>query len=337
MRLTPDQIRRRAKELFELASPCRLCPRACGADRSAGEKGACGADDRVMVALHGPHHGEEPPISGSRGSGTVFFANCPLRCVFCQNHEISHGGLGNEVKVTDLTGQFLELQSQGVHNLNLVTAGHYLPWVVAALAEAAEQGLDLPVVYNSGGYESVAALAHLDGVVDVYLPDLKHADPARAKRYSGVSDYVPASRSCFQEMFAQAGPLRLDPRGLARQGVLVRHLVLPGGAADARAVLAWLAGSGFGAVPVSLMAQYLPRHRAARFPEIDRPLDPAEYAAAAGALDELGLEGFVQELAAATDELIPDFSRGRMDRKGGPRQTGSGERTDFDKPPGAGI
>jgi putative pyruvate formate lyase activating enzyme len=317
MRLTPEQLRRRAAALFDLASPCRLCPRECGADRLAGKKGACGADDRVMIALSGPHHGEEPPISGDRGSGTVFFAHCPLRCVFCQNHEISHGGLGTEVSPGDLAGMFLDLQAQNVHNLNLVTAGHFLPWVAAALAEASERGFKLPVVYNSGGYESPAALAQLDGVVDVYLPDLKYADPARAKRYSGVSDYVAASRACFGEMFAQVGPLRLDPSGLARQGVLVRHLVLPGGVDDTRAVLAWLARSGFAAAPVSLMAQYLPRHRAAEFPEIDRPLDPTEYLGAANTLDGLGLEGFLQEIDAATDELIPDFRAGRMDRRAG--------------------
>ncbi len=329
MRLRPDILRRRAAALFELAAPCRLCPRECGADRLAGGRGACGADGRVMVALSGPHHGEEPPISGERGSGTVFFANCPLRCVFCQNHEISHGGLGRELSVPDLAGLFLDLMTKNVHNLNLVTAGHYLPWVTAALAEAAEQGFDLPVVYNSSGYESVAALAQLDGVVDVYLPDLKYADPARARRLSSVSDYVNVSREAFGEMFAQAGPLRLDPQGLARQGVLVRHLVLPGGAADARNVLAWLAESGFGAAPVSLMAQYLPRHRAAEFAEIDRPLDPAEYLEAGSALDDLGLEGFLQEMTAATDELIPDFEGGRMDRRAG--------RLDFDKPVGPGI
>ncbi|MBU0515691.1 MAG: radical SAM protein [Proteobacteria bacterium] len=313
MDLSVDDLAGRVRALYELASPCRLCPRACGADRMGGEPGVCGAGGAVEVAIHGPHFGEEPPLSGHAGSGTVFFSHCPVACVFCQNAEISHQGLGRGVSVDELAAVFLDLAP--THNLNLVTAGHFLPWVVDAQARAKNRGLDLPVVFNTGGYEARDTLRLLAGIVDVWLPDLKYLDPGRAKRYSRVEDYVPTALAALDEMVAQQGPLQVDRDGLARRGVLIRHLTLPWGADDTAAVLAWIAERYQGRVPVSLMAQYLPCHRADQYPELSGPVSAAEYQRAVDLMIRLGLEGFTQDPDAATADLIPDFIGGRMTRR----------------------
>ncbi|MBU2550442.1 MAG: radical SAM protein [Proteobacteria bacterium] len=286
---------------------CGLCGHACGADRSAGQTGPCGAGDRVRLAAHLLHFGEEPPISGRRGSGTVFFSGCPLTCVFCQNHQISQQGRGRPVDDSELAEIMLDLQDRGAHNINLVSPTPWVPQILAALARARERGLNLPLVYNTGGFDSPAALKLLDGLIDVYLPDAKYADEEAADRYSGAENYPAVNRRALEIMHRQAGHLETDDRGLAVRGLLIRHLVLPGGLAGTDRVLADLAGRFGTGVWLSLMAQYRPCHRAAEFPELSRGLTEAEYDAALDAALDLGLENvFVQELDAS-ETYLPDF------------------------------
>lgn len=292
---------------------CRLCGHGCGADRLAGETGECGAGARARVAAHLLHFGEEPPLSGTRGSGTIFFSHCPLTCVFCQNFQISQEGRGEETDAAGLASMMLELEAAGAHNLNLVSPTPWAVQILEALAVARGQGFGLPVVYNTGGYDSLAALRLLEGVVDVYLPDAKYADPAVAEALSGAKNYPAVNRILLKEMHRQVGPLKTDDDGLARQGMLVRHLVLPQDLAQTSDVLTWLARAFGPEVPVSLMAQYLPSHQAREgsglFPALTRPLTFAEYDEAVDQAMALGMENvFIQELSSA-ETYAPDFGR----------------------------
>jgi len=304
------ELARRAQAAREMLRACSICPRACGVDRLAGERGVCRQGAAPVVASWNRHRWEEPPISGTRGSGTIFFSGCVGRCLFCQNWPISQLGHGQEVSETRLAEMMLELQGQGAHNINLVTATHFVPAVLAALDVAAREGLRLPLVYNCGGYERVETLRLLDGVVDVYLPDAKYADDAVARRLSGFPDYVAVNRAALREMHRQAGDeLTLDEDGLARRGLIVRHLVLPGGLAGTAEVLRWIAGELSPRVPVSLMAQYFPAYRALddqpEDPALGRPITPDEYQAALEAFDAAGLErGWRQEYDGDPDSLF---------------------------------
>jgi len=290
-------------------SPCFLCPRECGARRSEGEKGVCGAGDRIRVARLALHAWEEPCISGTRGSGTVFFSGCNLRCIYCQNAKISWEGFGVEMTPAELAGGMLRLQEAGAHNINLVTAAPYAPLVVEALDIARAKGLHLPVVYNTSAYEKVETLRLLKGYVDVYLPDLKYAFEETARRLSGAPDYFAVATAAIYEMLEQVGgePV-FDGAGLMERGLIVRHLVLPGHLPETRAVLTWIRDHLPRTVPVSLMAQYLPCHKARHFPPLDRRLTEAEYNLALATFFDLGLEnGWAQELSAADAEFIPAF------------------------------
>nr|WP_277998923.1 radical SAM protein [Moorella sulfitireducens] len=247
-------------------------------------------------------------MSGSRGSGTVFFSHCNLRCIFCQNYRISWQGRGREMTVTDLTDLFLKLQAQGAHNINLVSPTPYSPFLVPALREARERGLAIPVVYNCNAYESIDSLRSLEGLVDIYLPDLKYVDPEPAGRYSHAPYYFNAATAAILEMHRQVGALVLDDHGLARRGLLIRHLVLPGQAGAACRVLDWIKANLPADTHVSLMAQYVPVWQARRCPEINRTLTPAEYETVLDYFESLGFEnGYYQELDAATTAYIPDF------------------------------
>ncbi len=290
-------LARRAELAREMMRACRVCPRACGVDRLAGELGFCRQGAEPVVASWNRHLWEEPPISGTRGSGTIFFSGCVGRCLFCQNWPISQLGHGQPVSVARLAEMMLELQARGAHNINLVTATHFVPAVLAALDVAARQGLRLPLVYNCGGYESLETLRLLDGVVDVYLPDAKYADDEVARRLSGFPDYVAVNRAALREMFRQVGDeLVLDDDGLARRGLIVRHLVLPGGLAGTAEVLRWIAAGLSPRVHVSLMAQYFPTYRAEGDPVLGRFITEDEYLAALAAFDAAGLEhGWRQE------------------------------------------
>jgi len=291
------ELARRADELRRVIRSCRLCPRCCNVDRVAGERGFCRAGERASVTSHNVHHGEEPPISGSRGSGTVFFAHCTMRCLFCQNYPISQLGHGHEVSDEQLAGYFLDLQRRGCHNLNLVTPTHYLHASVAALAIAAGKGFDLPIVYNTGGYERVEILRLLDGVVDIYMPDMKYADSAKALRYSDAPDYVERNLEAVAEMQRQVGDLVCDSHGIARCGLLVRHLVLPGAEDDGVAVLRALRDRISPTAFVSLMSQYFPAHRAPQTPPLDKRVDPAAYARVVEWMGSTDLRGWIQPLS----------------------------------------
>ncbi len=297
-------------DAFDPERPCTLCPRACRALR-ARETGFCGAGASLRVALAQLHHGEEPclsgPACGPRGSGAIFFSGCALRCAYCQNHEISMGGHGRDVSVDDLTALMLELQLCGAHNINLVTPSHFAPQVRHALLLAKNNGLALPVVWNSSGYESVATLRSLEGLVDIYLPDLKFMDAQAAARYCAAPDYPRVATHALVEMNRQVGALALNAQGLARRGLLVRLLVLPGNAGRADLALQWLADTLGANTAVSLMGQYYPAHRAAQFPELNRSVAPAEYEAVRSRLEELGFtRGFVQAVGSGPD-WTPDF------------------------------
>lgn len=285
------ELARRAERAWAGLQSCCLCPHECGVDRLAGETGVCRASAELKIASWTLHPWEEPPISGSRGSGTVFFSGCTGRCLFCQNYPISQLGAGNLVGVERLAEMMLELQSRGAHNINLVTPTHFAPHVLTALLPAVEGGLRLPLVYNSSGYESVETLRLLDGVVDVYLPDAKYADDAVARRLSGLPHYVETNRAALHEIYRQVGPdLTLDGEGLAWRGLIVRHMVLPEGLAGTADVLTWIAARLSPRIHVSLMDQYFPAYRAVGDPVLGRKVTFEEYLAALEAFDAAGLE-----------------------------------------------
>jgi len=293
------ELTHRSEAAYSLLSPCRLCPRECGADRLSGEEGFCRSGAQPKVASWTLHPWEEPPISGARGSGTIFFSGCTGRCLFCQNYPISQLGVGNVVTVERLAEMMAELQQRGAHNVNLVTPTHFVPQILAALSLAVEMGLRLPLVYNSSGYESVEVLRLLDGVVDVWLPDAKYATDDVARRLSGFSRYVEHNRAALREMYRQVGDeLLLDGEGIAQRGLIIRHLVLPGGLAGTREVLHWIASELSPRVHVSLMGQYFPAYRAVGHPLLGRKLTTEEYEDALAAFDEADLErGWRQEHA----------------------------------------
>lgn len=304
----PNDIRERAREARRLSSPCRLCPRKCGVDRISGDRGYCGAGPIPTVAAVLSHFGEEPPLSGPGGAGTIFLSHCNLRCVYCQNHQISQGSLGSLVLPSILATRMIELQQQGCSTIEPVSPSHHLPGLLDALAEAKEQGLSVPVVYNTNGYEAVETLDLLDGIVDVYLPDLKYADPNRALLYSGVGDYVETARSAILKMHSQVGNLVVDVHGTAVRGMILRHLVLPNGAAGTEATLNWIHDNLPITVTISLMAQYSALHKSAEIPELNRKLAPQEYEDAVDLAWATGFENvFIQDMDSS-DAGIPDFN-----------------------------
>jgi len=276
---------------------CRLCPRNCGSDRLAGERGFCGAGTLAKVAAVSLHHGEEPPISGTGGSGTVFLSHCNMTCLFCQNYPISQMGNGREMEVDTLAGELLRLQRKGAHNVNFVTPTPHVPQIVDAVRRARERGFAIPVVYNTNGYDSLEALALLDGVVDIYLPDAKYRSPRLAAGISGTPDYVAHNDVAIAEMVRQTGFLAVGADGIATRGVLVRHLVLPGRVAETERVLAHLAGAFGPDLPLSLMGQYFPAFHAGSTPGFRRKLGIREYERAVAAAERLAFRNvFIQEL-----------------------------------------
>ncbi len=285
------ELARRAREAREHLRDCDLCARYCHVDRLESIKGAvCRTGGRAVVSSYGPHHGEEDPLRGMNGSGTIFFSWCNLRCVYCQNWEISWKGEGDETTPDALAQMMLRLQGMGCHNINFVSPSHVVAQIIAAVAIAAGAGLRLPLVYNTGGYDSPEALALLDGIVDIYMPDMKYDDSRVARDYSHIRGYVAANRAAVGEMHRQVGDLVLDSRGIARRGLLVRHLVLPGGRAGSREVLRFIAEEISPNTYVNLMDQYRPCFKAVDDDVLGRALGRAEYAAALAAAREFGLE-----------------------------------------------
>lgn len=290
------ELLERVRTAYARLAACDLCPHDCGVNRLRGERGVCNAGAHPAIASANVHNGEEPPISGSRGSGTVFLTGCSLKCRFCQNFPISQMGNGETITTKVLADRMLRLQRQGVHNINFVTPTHYLPQILAALYLAIPQGFRLPLVWNSSGYEKVDALALLDGVVDVFLPDMKYVDDETAERLSSAPGYRDFNRSAVGEMLRQVGHLELDDEGLSVKGLIIRHLVLPEGLAGTRGILSWIAENLGTETHISLMRQYFPAHRAVDMPALGRKITDEEYAETVQALEEFGLEnGWVQD------------------------------------------
>lgn len=288
--LESGELDRRVTQAFQHLEDCDLCARYCHVNRKETIRGAvCRTGERAVVNSYGPHHGEEDPLRGWAGSGTIFFSWCNLRCVFCQNWEISHKGLGREVEPEEIAAMMLALQQQGCHNVNFVSPSHVVAQILAAVLIAARRGLRLPLVYNTGGYDSPEALALLDGVIDIYMPDMKYGDSATAKHFSHVKDYWEVNQEAIREMHRQVGDLVIDEQGLARRGLLVRHLVLPGGLANTEKVLEFLATEISTNTYLNLMDQYRPCYRAWEYPPLDRPLTRQEYREALALAEKHGL------------------------------------------------
>ncbi len=289
LQLSQAELVRRVEQARARLEKCDLCPRACGSNRLAGERGVCKTGPHARVSSYAPHFGEEDPLRGWNGSGTVFFARCNLHCQFCQNHAISQADAGQEVTPEELAAIMLDLQRAGCHNINLVSPSHVVAQILEALALAARGGLRLPLVYNTGGYDALDTLDLLDGVVDIYMPDMKYASNALAYKYSRVKDYPRVNRAAVKAMHRQVGDLQLDERGLAMRGLLVRLLVLPHNLAGTRQTVRFLADKISPNTYLNLMNQYYPSYHAGRFPELNRCLTPGEYAAAVEMAGQAGL------------------------------------------------
>ena len=289
--LRSGELKQRVQAAYERLHACDFCGRECCVDRWE-RVGSCKTGVRAVVASYHPHLGEEDPLRGWRGSGTIFFAWCNLNCQFCQNYDISQLGHGQEVEPEELTKMMLSLQAQGCHNINLVSPTHVVPQILAAVLIAAQAGLRLPLVYNTGGYDSLAALALLDGVVDIYMPDMKYADAETAQKYSKIKDYPAVNQAAVKEMHRQVDDLVLDENGVALRGLLVRHLVLPEGLAGTLELALFLAEEVSHDTYVNIMNQYRPCYRAAELPPLDRPITRAEYDQAVQQASEAGLHCF---------------------------------------------
>ncbi len=296
---TSGELLKRIQLAYKRLESCDLCPHDCGINRLKGQRGVCGAGLLPKIASANIHKGEEPPISGTRGSGTIFFSGCSLSCRFCQNFPISQLGNGQEITTQELAGRMLKLQRQRVHNINFVTPTHFLPQILAALWLAIPKGFVLPIVWNSSGYEKVDSLVLLDGVVNIYLPDMKYSEDEPAIAISSAVEYRDLNRAAIIEMLRQVGHLLLDDDLVAEKGLIIRHLVLPGGKAGSRDTLRWIAESLGEETHIALMSQYFPAHMAPDTPVINRSLTHEEYDRAVDALEEFGLQhGWVQELDA---------------------------------------
>jgi len=291
---------------------CTLCPRNCSVDRENGEKGICGQTTEVKVARAALHFWEEPCISGEEGSGTVFFSGCSLHCVFCQNESVANGTVGKVITIERLAEIFLELQEQGANNINLVTPGHFIPQIREALILAKKQGLILPIVYNTGSYESMEALKSLEGFIDIYLPDFKYMSSELSQKYSHATDYATVAKLAIAEMVRQTGEPVFDEmgeEGLLKRGTVVRHLMLPGGMEDSKEILKYLHDTYGEKIYISIMNQFTPLANVAKFPELNRKITDEEYEEVIEYAINIGIEqGFIQEGETAEESFIPDFN-----------------------------
>ena len=290
LNIKEEEFDRRIEKAYKLLSSCEVCPHKCRINRLKGERGFCRSGKEVMISSYNNHFGEEPPLVGNFGSGTIFFTNCNLKCVYCQNYPISQLGNGNKVTLQELAKIMLALQKRKCHNINLVTPTHFVPQILKSLKLAIEMGLDIPIVYNTSGYDSVNALRLLDGVVDIYLPDARYADNEIAIKYSSAPDYFEIMKKALKEMHRQVGDLALDKTGVARSGLIVRHLVLPEGLSGTKKILHFIAREISPHTYISLMAQYFPAYQAGQFPPLSRRIDKEEYREALQIFKEEGLE-----------------------------------------------
>ena len=288
---------------------CLLCPHRCGVNRINGKVGRCKSGKNVKISLYSLFHYEEPCISGTNGSGAVFFSNCNLNCVFCQNYKISQLGYGKEISISELANIFLKLQEKGAHNINLVTPTAYIYQIIEALKIAKQKGLNLPIIYNTNGYESLDTIKLLNGYVDVYLPDFKYFDNNLAKKYSNVNNYFETASKAILEMYYQVGLPKFDDSGLIQKGIIIRHLLLPNNIQNSKDVLLWIKENMPKNILVSIMAQYFPTYKANNFNEINRKLTPEELEEIKKYLELINLEnGYIQELEDNEIKYVPKFS-----------------------------
>jgi putative pyruvate formate lyase activating enzyme len=292
MKLESGELEKRIKKLYQILKACQLCPRKCGVNRLKGQRGICQAGEKLMVASYHPHFGEEEVLVGSHGSGTIFLSYCSLRCLYCQNYEISHLGSGREYSELELSEMMLQLQARGCHNINFVTPTHFAPQLVKAIKIASQKGLNLPIVWNCGGYENVEIIKLLEGIVDIYMPDMKYGDNEPGKKYSipPIPDYWDRNREAIKEMHRQVGDLKVDKRGIAKQGLLIRHLVLPNDIAKSENILKFIAKEISKNSYVNIMAQYYPAGLAFKFPELNRPVTEKEFLKVIQIAKKLGLK-----------------------------------------------
>lgn len=290
LRMTPHELRERVMLAEELLTSCTLCPRACQVNRAEGETGFCETGDKPFISSWGSHFGEERPLVGRFGSGTIFFSSCNLGCIFCQNWTISHQREGSVISFEKLASIMIGLQQEGCHNINLVTPTHQVPMILHALAIAVEKGLEVPLVYNCGGYEAPHTLRLLDGIVDIYMPDFKYSDPANALKYSNAEDYPEVAKMALKEMHRQVGDLVMDRTGIAQRGLLVRHLVMPDGIAGTEEVVRFIANEISVNTYINIMDQYYPCYEAHRHPPLDRRITAKEFSTALQAAINAGLK-----------------------------------------------
>ncbi len=295
--VTQLELEKRTEAAYQLLESCRVCPRKCGVNRLKNDKlGFCRSGLNPVIASVSPHHGEEPPLSGTKGSGTIFFANCNLRCVYCQNYPISQMGNGDERTPGELACRMLWLQEQGCHNLNLVTPTHFMPQILKALGIARERGFKLPIIYNTSGYDSLESLKLLDGIVDIYLPDMRYSDDRTSLNYSIAPHYPGINCAAIKEMYRQVGNLVIDENGIAEQGLIIRHLILPNGLSGTEKIMKFLAEEISKDVYISLMSQYFPAYKATEYQEINRRITEKEYDEAYDIKMKYGLKnGWMQE------------------------------------------
>jgi putative pyruvate formate lyase activating enzyme len=313
--LTKDEWSAKIAQADAYAASCCLCPRNCGVNRLTGERGFCNAPHGLVISSAFAHHGEEPPLSGTNGSGTIFFSHCTLGCAFCQNWQISHSGEGKAWTPRELANRMLELQNEGCHNVNLVTASHFLPWILRALEIAFRDGLSIPIVYNSSGYESTDVITLLSGVVDIWLPDMKYGTNEPALSYSQAADYVEVNQKAIRAMFRQVGSLKTTSDDIATRGLCIRHLVLPGGLAGSLTILDFLLNTFDPAdIFVSLMAQYRPLHKALNDSLLNRRVLPEEYETVKKQFLDAGFAGFFQEYELLDTGFVIDFSKRKTER-----------------------
>jgi putative pyruvate formate lyase activating enzyme len=305
------ELKRRSRVLNERLAACDICPRECGVNRLEGELGRCHSGYLPIVSSYCAHHGEEPVLSGTRGSGTIFFGNCNMRCVYCQNYQISQSPesqKNNEISIQTLAERMLYLQNElKCHNINLVTPSHFVPQIVSAVLAAVPQGLHLPLVYNTSSYDSLKTLKELDGIINIYLADIRYASNELGRKYSRARHYVDHARAAIIEMQQQVGDLVIDDEGIAQKGLIIRHLILPNNIAGSAESLKWLVKKVSPRVSVSIMSQYYPTHRAYKYKELNRKITPQEYQQVADLVEKLGIEnGWLQGMESA-DTYRPDF------------------------------
>ena len=296
LNIKEEEFDRRIEKAYKLLSSCEVCPHKCRVNRLKGEQGICRSGEEVIVSSYNAHFGEEPPLVGNFGSGTIFFTNCNLKCVYCQNYPISQLGNGNKVSLSELAKIMLALQKRKCHNINLVTPTHFVPQILKSLKLAIKIGLHIPIVYNTSGYDSVNTLKLLDGIVDIYLPDARYADNEIARKYSSAPDYFEIMKKALKEMYRQVGDLAVNRMGIAHSGLIVRHLVLPEGLSGTKKIMHFIAREISPHTYISLMAQYFPAYQAGQFPPLSRRINREEYREALRAFEEEGLgDGWFQK------------------------------------------